>query len=92
MSEVPKVCLDKAIAEVFNEVQVYSNIVVLVKEGLVKIERYITVELENLGEGWFRASVMNANRWVKDYCVKRFTVHPFNVPVPLFTVNKIVRE
>jgi hypothetical protein len=84
--------LDKALTEIFNEVQVYSSIAVLVKEGFVKIERYVTVELENLGEGWFRASIMNANRWVKDYCVKRFTVHPFSVPVPLFTVNKIVRE
>jgi hypothetical protein len=84
--------LDKALTEVFNEVQVYSGIVVLVKEGFVKIERYVTVELENLGEGWFRASIMNVNRWVKDYCVKRFTVHPFSVPVPLFTVNKVVRE
>jgi len=92
VSEVPKVCLDKALTEIFNEVQVYSSIAVLVKEGFVKIERYVTVELENLGEGWFRASIMNANRWVKDYCVKRFTVHPFSVPVPLFTVNKIVRE
>ena len=65
---------------------------VLVKEGFVKIERYVTVELENIGEGWFRASVMNANRWVKDYCVKKFTVHPFSVPVPLFTATKVMRE
>jgi len=88
VSEVSKVCADRALTEVFSEIQVYSSIVVLVREGLVKIEKYVTVELENIGEGWFRASVMNANRWVKDYCVKKFTVHPFSVPVPLFVVRE----
>ena len=85
-------CLDKGISEFFNEIQVYSNIVVLVREGFVRIEKYVSVELENLGEGWFRASVMGVNRWVKDYCVKKFTVHPFAVPVPLFTAARIIRE
>jgi len=92
VSQESKVCLDRGVSEFFSEIQVYSSIVVLVKEGFVKIERYVSVELESLGEGWFRVSVMDANRWVRDYCVKKFTVHPFAVPVPLFTVNKVVRE
>jgi len=91
-AQEPRVCMDRGISELFSEIQVYGNVVVLVREGLVRIEKYVSVELENLGEGWFRASVVSANRWVRDYCVKRFAVHPFAVPVPLFTAAKTARE
>jgi hypothetical protein len=80
------------IGEEFAEIQVYSDIAVLVRAGLVRVVRYTSVELEKENGEWIRVRVANFRGEVADYCVKRFTVHPFSAPVSPLTVSRAVRE
>lgn len=79
MSESQATCAGEEVAEV----QVYSDVVIIVRPGHVRVVRYSSVELERVGENLVRARVYNFRGEVSEYCAKRFTVHPFSVPTPL---------
>jgi hypothetical protein len=65
------------------EVQIYSDIAIIIKPGYVRVVKYSSVEVESTGEGSVRVRIANSRGEVSEYCAKRFSVHPFSVPTPL---------